>query len=171
MAFFDLSYALMQWQAVGIFDILLPFMLIFAIIYAILQKTKLFGARAGIDVIVSMVIAFMAIINPFVNDLMKILLQNMVIAILVIVAIMLIFGLLFGAKKPKAWNFFALTTGLIVLIWLIGRIADYYELYYPGTMIFSAMWWQGNLPWIIPVLLIAIFAIVVISSGKEKVQG
>jgi len=168
MAIFDLNYALMQWQSIGIFDVMIPFMLLFAIFYAILQKTRLFGARSGIDAIVSMAIAFMAILNPFVNDIMKIVLQNMVIAILVIVAIMLMFGLLLGPKKPKAWIFFAGIVGIMALVWLLGRVADYYEMYYPGTMLFSTIWWSNNLPWIIPVLVILIFAIVVISSGKDK---
>jgi len=171
MAIFDLNYALMQWQSIGIFDIMLPFMLLFAIFYAIFQKTKLFGAKPGIDAIVSMAIAFMAIINPFVNEIIKIVLQNMVIAILVIVAMMLMFGLLLGPKKPKSWIFFAGIVGIMALVWLLGRVADYYEMYYPGTAIFSTMWWNNNLPWIIPILIILIFAVVVISSGSEKKTG
>jgi hypothetical protein len=81
---------------------------------------------------------------------------------------MLLFGLILGAKKPKAWNFFGWITGAIIALWLVGRVADYYELYYPGTMLFSTMWWNDNLPWMIPLLLIIIFAIIVISSGGEK---
>ena len=168
VGFFDISYSLQQWQAIGIFDILIPFFLIFAIIFAILQKTQIFQGRKAIDTIVAFCFSALALINPFVADLMKVVLQNTVIAVLIMVAIMLVFGLILGAHKPKAWNFFGWIIGAIIALWLVGRVADYYELYYPGTMLFSTMWWNNNLPWMIPVLLIVIFAIVIISSGGEK---
>lgn len=168
VSFFDLSYSLQQWQTIGIFDIMIPFFLIFAILFAILQKTQIFQGRKAIDTIVALSFSALAILNPFVTDLMKIVLENTVIAVLIMVAIMLIFGLILGSHKPKAWNFFGWIIGVIIAIWLIGRVADYYELYYPGTALFSTMWWSNNLPWMIPILLIVIFAIVIISSGGEN---
>ena len=166
--FFDFNSAIQQWQAIGIFDVMLPFILIFAIIFAILQKTKILSGRKGIDVIVAMAIGFIAIVNPYVSQLMKVLLENTVVAVLIIVAVMLLLGLVWGGKKPPVWNYIGAFIGLAVFVWVLGRVADYYQMYYPGTIIFSAIWWQGNLPWIIPLLIIAIFAIVVITSGGEK---
>jgi len=169
--FFDFNYVFQQWQSIGIFDVFLPFCLIFTILFAILQKTQIFQARKGIDMVVAMAIAAMVMINPFVADIMKIVLQNTVIAILVVVALMLLMGLAFGSNKPKIWKFVGYMIGLVFIVWLLGRVADYYELYYPGTMLFSTMWWQQNLPWIVPILIIIIFAIIVISSGSDKPKG
>jgi hypothetical protein len=166
--FFDFNSAIQQWQAIGIFDVMLPFILIFAIIFAILQKTKILSGRKGIDAIVAMAIGFIAIVNPYVSQLMKVLLENTVVAVLIIVAVMLLLGLVWGAKKPPVWNYLGAFIGLAVFVWVLGRVADYYQMYYPGTVIFSSIWWQGNLPWIIPLLIIVIFAIVVITSGGEK---
>jgi hypothetical protein len=168
VGFFDISYSLQQWQAIGIFDILIPFFLIFAIIFAILQKTQLFKSGKAVDAIVAMSFAVLALLNPFVTELMKIILQNTVIAVLIMVSLMLIFGLMLGSKKPAAWNFFSWIIGAIIAVWLLGRVADYYELYTPGTTLFSTNWWNSNLPWIIPVLLIVVFAIIIISSGGES---
>lgn len=161
----------MQWEAIGIFDVMLPFFLIFTIIFAILQKTKIFGARKGIDVIIAMTISALTILNPFVNDILKIILQNAVIAILIIIALMLLLGLIWGAKRPEIWTYIGGMIGLVIFVWILGRVADYYEMYYPGTIIFSRVWWENNLPWIIPLLIIIIFAIVVISSSKERPSG
>ena len=168
VGFFDITYSLQQWQAIGIFDVLLPFILLFAIIFAILQKTKALGGRNGIDAVVAMAIGFFVIINPFVNEVLKVILSNMAIAIIVLVALMLLLGLVWGKQKMKVWNFIGGFIGLAIFIWILGRVADYYEMYYPGTMIFSQMWWAENLPWIIPLLIILIFAIIVISSGGEE---
>jgi hypothetical protein len=168
---FDFNYVIQQWQAIGIFDVLLPFILLFAIIFAILQKTKVLGGRNGIDAVVAMAIGFFVIINPFVNEILKVILANTAIAIIVIVALMLILGLVWGGQKMKAWNFIGGIIGLAIFVWILGRVADYYEMYYPGTVVFSQMWWAENLPWIIPLLIILIFAIIVISSGGEKKTG
>jgi hypothetical protein len=169
MAYFlDFSYAIMQWESIGLFDVMLPFLLIFTIIFAILQKTKIFQARTGIDAIVALAMGFLAILNPFVTDIMKIVLENTVIAILVLVALMLLMGLLIGANKPKIWRFIGLIIGFAFFVWILGRVADYYEMRFPGTMIFSSNWWANNMPWMIPIFIIIIFAIVVISSGGEK---
>ena len=165
--FFDFNSAIQQWQAIGIFDVMLPFILIFAIIFAILQKTKILSGRKGIDAIVAMAIGFIAIINPYVSQLMRVLLENTVVAVLIIVAAMLLLGLVWGGKKPPVWNFVGAFIGLAVFVWVLGRVADYYQMYSPGTIIFSSIWWENNLPWIIPILVIVIFAIVIISSGKE----
>ena len=163
--FFDFAYSLQQLESVGFFDVMLPFMLVFAILYAILQKTKMFGARPGIDAIVAMAISFLAIINPFVSEIMNVILENTVIAVLIIVALMLLLGLVWGGKAMKGWKFIGMIIGLVVFVWILGRVADYYQLYYPGTVVFSTLWWASNLTWIIPILVIIIFAIVIISSG------
>jgi hypothetical protein len=171
VSFFDFRYALQQWETIGLFDVFLPFLLIFTIIFAILQKTKIFQARKGIDAIVAMALSFIVILNPFVTDIMKVILQNTVIAIMIIVALMLIMGLILGAKKPKHWNFLGLIIGFVFFIWILGRIADYYEMYNAGTMLFSSNWWAINMPWMIPIFIIIIFAIIVISSGSERKEG
>jgi hypothetical protein len=166
--FFDFAYSLQQWQAIGIFDVIIPFMLIFAIVYAILQKTGILGKRPGIDAIVSMAISFIAIINPFVTQGMKIILENTVVAILIVVALMLLLGLVWGAQRPEAWTLIGGIIGIVVFVWIFGRIADYYQMYSPGTVLFSSIWWENNLPWLIPLIFIVIFALVIISSGKDR---
>jgi len=168
MAIFDLRYALQQWESIGIFDVLLPFMLIFAIIFAVLQKTKILKGIKGIDAIVAMSIAFLAIINPAINGIMKVALENTVIVIIVAISLMLLLGLIWGEKRPEAWTFIGGIIAFIVFIWILGRVADYYQIWYPGTMIFSTEWWANNAPWIVPIVIIIIFAIIIIASGGEK---
>ena len=168
VAMFDFRYAIQQWQAMGIFDVMLPFFLIFTIVYAILQKTGALGKRQGIDAIISMVIAFFAITNTFVVEMLKIILQNTSIAIIVIVALLLVMGLVWGENRPKWWTFIGLFIGLAIFVWILGRVADYYQMYFPGTAIFSQIWWSENMVWIIPILVIVIFGIIVVASGSKK---
>ena len=168
MVVFDFQYALQQWESIGVFDVLIPFILIFTIIFAILQKTKILKGVKGVDAIVSMSIAFLAIINPAINGIMRSALEHTTIVIIVVISLMLLLGLIWGEQRPKAWNFIGGIIGFLFFIWILGRVADYYQMYYPGTMIFSSIWWTNNAPWIVPLIIIIIFAIIVISSGGEK---
>ena len=55
-------YSLMDWfEGAGGFDIILPFLLIFTITFAILQKIKLFGEKRNIDMMVLLSIYLMII--------------------------------------------------------------------------------------------------------------
>ncbi|MFH2028106.1 MAG: hypothetical protein ABIJ08_03135 [Nanoarchaeota archaeon] len=46
----------------GLTDILLPFLLIFAIVFAILQKTKILGEKKNINVIVALVMGLLVVV-------------------------------------------------------------------------------------------------------------
>lgn len=48
-------------QQMGFFDVLLPFLLIFAIVYGILEKVKLFEDRADINAVIAFVIGMIVI--------------------------------------------------------------------------------------------------------------
>ena len=43
----DLASILNNWNQMGMFSIVFPFLIIFAIVFAILQKTKIFGDSAN----------------------------------------------------------------------------------------------------------------------------
>ena len=63
MSLYDIVSSL---ESIGAFDIALPFVLIFTISFAVLQKIQLFGSgKKNIDMIVSLVLAFLAIRNIF----------------------------------------------------------------------------------------------------------
>ena len=45
---FNIYDLLNQWESIGVFDYLLPFLLIFAVVFAILETTKVLGEQKGI---------------------------------------------------------------------------------------------------------------------------
>ena len=59
MAFEDLIFAL---DNLGVADILLPFILIFTIVFAAMQKTKILGEKKQFHVVVALVIALSVVI-------------------------------------------------------------------------------------------------------------
>ena len=97
----------------GISDVLLPFILIFTIVFAVMQKTKLLGdGRKNFNVIIALVMA-LAVVIPHVLgkypsgsdvvDIMNNALPNVSIILVAILMVMIILGL-FGANIRLAGN-------------------------------------------------------------------
>ena len=102
-------------DAWGLTDVLLPFLLIFAVMFAILQKTKIFGDRRNTNTIVALVIGLLVVIPhvtgvyPTGYDVVEILnsalpsVSLVVIAVIMLLVLIGIFGgeaNLFGMAAP-----------------------------------------------------------------------
>ena len=57
---------LSQWEQLGVFTYVLPFLLIFALIFGILQKVKIFQESKGINAVIAVSTALMALQFNFV---------------------------------------------------------------------------------------------------------
>ncbi len=49
-------------QAYGILDFLLPFILVFTIVYAVMQKTKILGDKKNFNVIIALVLGLLFVV-------------------------------------------------------------------------------------------------------------
>ncbi len=80
------------------FDVIFPVILIFALVFAILQKTKIVGDSLGINSIIAVSIAFMALLSDNVIQVVKFIVPWFTIAIIFFLLIILVFQV-FGAKE------------------------------------------------------------------------
>ena len=162
-------------QQVGVADVLLPFILIFTVIFAILEKIKVLGEKSKrFNVIIALVIAlavvFQHILYPSRNDVVNLLSRVFPTTAIFIIATLMIFLLLglFGAKP--GWTKGAGGWLSIIAILVVGGIFTY-----------AAGWWgRGNLPnwlsWlqdpgtIVLIVIILVFIIVIgyITGGDEE---
>ena len=165
--FFDFNSVMQQWQSIGLFDIILPIILIFTIIYAILQRTKILGGNKSIDTILALVIAFFSIINGDVSRFLIPLFSNAVLGISIILVFLLIAGLIMP-KTPYEWTGITLIGGIAIFFWVLSRAADYFG----GLIIFSSQWWLNNSWWTVPLILFGILMAFVVNSEtpEEKNQ-
>jgi hypothetical protein len=154
-------------------DFLLPLLLIWFIVFAILEKTKLFGSeKKQLNALTSLVIAliFVGAVYP------KIIVSNLIlflgIALSAIFVIMLLWGFVYGDEKegfkPEKWMKWTLGIGLGVaflfaLIWAAGD------------------WWEGILSFlrsttgkaittnvIFVLTIIVALAVVLMPRGEKK---
>ena len=137
MNFPDMIRTLEQY---GISDVLLPFILIFTIVFAVMQKTKLLGeGRKNFNVIVALVMALGVVIPHVLGrypaggdvvDIMNNALPNVSIILVAILMVMIIVGL-FGANIKIAGTtmggWFTLISLILVGI-IFGNAAGWFDI-------------------------------------------
>ncbi len=98
------------------FSFIFPFIFVWALIFAILQKTKITNGSTGIDATIAVVIAFMSILSDAVTQMINFMIPWFTVAIIFFVLLLLIFQL-FGAKESDILA--ALKTPDNSVIWVI----------------------------------------------------
>jgi|SRR3989344_932321 len=100
----------------GVYDVLLPFLLIFSIIFAILEKTKILGeSKTNINVVVSVVIGLLLIVQRGIVEIINIFLPRVSLIIVVILMALLVISMVAG-KEFKGLKGTTLGIAIIVII-------------------------------------------------------
>lgn len=161
----------------GLSDVILPFILIFTVTFAVLQKAKIFGEEKRYNTIVSLVLALGVVIPhslgyyPYGTDVVEILnnaLPNVSLVLVMIVMFLLLLGVM-GAEPTWGGggfgSFLMLVAGFLVVV-IFGSAAG---------------WWQntGFLYWLndpdvqAAVLVIAVFGLIIyfVTKSDDKSSG
>ncbi len=176
--------AIRRLEELGISDVLLPFILIFTIIFAVMQRTKILGENKKFHGMTALVFALAVVIphvtNSYPNpkyDVVNIInsaLPNVSVIVIAIVAVLILLGV-FGIKFPIGGNSKSI---LASVLWILSF----------GTIIFifgsSAGWGWWKVPRVFNFLLdkdtqallliILVFGLIVayvMGDDKEKEKG
>jgi len=165
---------LAQWQQAGVFSYMIPFLLIFALVFGILSKINLFGSKkdaAGtgtenraINAIISLSVAFMSLQFDFVSVFFSEVFPRMGVALGIILVILVVGGLFIDPKNK------GFMIGLMVVAMLIAGAVIIYAIQALGwtTNFFYNSWWMVNNSWIIPTVVLIIFVAVIVIGAKPK---
>src|SRR3989344_1405266 len=115
---------------IGVFQFYLPFLIVFAIIYGLLQKVEIFGPKGKpINIIVSLVIAgFVLVYVPIGITFSQFLTNfagNTIVVIITLIAVVLFVSLIssgFGFKMDDFGKTFTKGPGLVALLLLIALV-------------------------------------------------
>ena len=157
-------------ESYGLTDALLPFLLIFTILFAMLQKTKILGGgKKNFNVMVAFIIAAMVVIPhithsyPGQYDLVQILnqaLPDVSIVVVAVVMALLLIGLFGGEAK---WMGGSLSGGVAlvafgIIIYFFGGAAGWWRN-------ITVNWWGQDTMTLVIVILV--FAIIIWYVTKE----
>ena len=114
----------------GFFDVVIPFLLFFVIIFAILEKSKILGKdKSNVNLIVALSVAFLTVATNKVVSLITQVLPNMILILVLLVMFVMILGLFFKeeelefSEKHKGWfKFFMFMVFLFMIIFVLQAI-------------------------------------------------
>jgi hypothetical protein len=155
----SIGQILTQWEVWGVFDLLLPFLLIFAVVFGVLSSTNWVGSNKGVHVIVSLVIGLLALRLGYVQIFFTELFPRLGVGLAVILALVILVGLFIPDDETRYWAWGIAVVG--VIIWIIAVFGSFsgFGWYYI---------WEDYAGLVIgAVLLIGIIVAVVAAKGRE----
>ena len=173
----------------GLFDVVLPFLLVFTMVFAILEKTRVLGTeeiggkqvpRKNLNTMVAFVVGMLVIAANKVVDAINSALPNIVLLIVILVSFLMLVGSLYKtgemesfSEKHSGWTLFFMIVIFIIIILIfagsikktpnqsyLNYIVEYAIENFTGTIVTSVLF--------LAVALGAIFYIVGIGGGKKK---
>ena len=111
----------------GVYDVILPFLLVFTIIFAILEKTKIFGVdkvsgqdmgKKNINAMVAFVIGFLVIASTKLVGVINEVMANVVLLVILGVCFLLLIGVFFGDKEFTLEKFPTWSKLLMILMFI-----------------------------------------------------
>jgi len=149
---------------------LLPFALIFTLVFAILQKTKLLGEdKKQIDAIVGLLVGLFLIAFPAARDIVVKLMPFLAVCVAILLVFMLLYGFVSGKKEgdilSKGWKYAFYALIAISLIIALIVITGYWDTL--TNYLFNDA--TGSQIWINALVIIVIAgAIIAVLSDKGK---
>jgi len=108
---------------------ILPFLLVFFIVFAILQKTKILGGVQQTNALVAFVLGLIVVGVAYPKDVIENLILFMVVALVVLFVVLILWGFLVGKEpeltslpKPVQWiaGIFLVIVVIVVVLWATG---------------------------------------------------
>jgi peptidoglycan/LPS O-acetylase OafA/YrhL len=150
---------LSKWEEAGLFSYLLPFLIIFAMIFGILTKMKIFKESKAVNAIIALAVALMALQFGFVTDFFSQIFPRLGVGLAIILGVLIVTGL-FADKDSNVINYVLLGIGVITIAIVIVQSA--------GALGWSSgQWWQDNWQLVVGAIVIFILVAIVIGSNPN----
>ena len=163
----DFRTVIMALESYGLMDVLLPFLLIFTIVFATLQKTMVLGkGKKNFNAIVSLVFGLMVVIPHVLNwyppeaDAVSILnraLPDISLLIVGLIMVLILIGLLGGEAKWLGGSLsgWIAIIAFIIVIYIFGVAAKWFETW-PNWL-----WWLQDPDTQALVIMILVFGVII----------
>jgi hypothetical protein len=123
----------------GVYDVLLPFLLVFTIVFAILEKTRVLGtdkvgdehwSKKNLNAMVAFVVAFLVIASTSLVRVINEFLANIVLLIILVIAFLMLVGIFMGTgestlEKYPGWMSFFMVILFIGIVLILLEALDW----------------------------------------------
>lgn len=155
---------LFQMEQAGFFAYVLPFLLIFALVFGILTRTQIFKDNKAINGVIALVVGLLSLQFDFVPIFFSEIFPRLGIGLAIILALLILAGLFFDPKN-KLVNYSLLAVGVIIFLVVLIQTAGWVG-WTSGFLLYD------NWPRIIMIIIvIALLAFVINSMGPKKIKS
>jgi len=149
----DITAVLNQWGQWGVFSYLFPFLIIFSIVFAILQKTKLFGDAKqdgqknvnGINAIIAVSVAFISLLNDYVSTFFATIFPRFGIALAIFLVLLILIGFFIkpdaNGKYPGSISWVGWVLGIGIVLWAWSEWSDIFGGGFEFTSFLNDYFW------------------------------
>jgi hypothetical protein len=149
-----------KWEQAGFFSYLLPFLLIFALVFGILTRTQIFKDNKMVNGIIALSVSLMSLQFDFVPTFFAQIFPRVGVGLAIILGILIIVGL-FIDSKSNVINYILLGIGVIIIGLIVIQSA--------GALGWSSgEWWSENWQMVIGAIFLLILVGVIIGSGSKS---
>lgn len=112
---------------IGVYDVILPFLLVFTIMFAILEKTKILGTekiegkeitKKNLNSMVAFVVSFLVIASTKLVAVINETMANVVLLLILAISFMLLVGVFFGSKEFTLESYPGWTKFFMILMFI-----------------------------------------------------
>ncbi len=163
----DIGNLLATAEQAGVFSYVLPFLLIFAIVFGILSRVNIFGENKGLNAVIALVVGLLSLQFQLVPLFFSQIFPNLGVGLSVILIMLILLGLFMPADKPNSMNYILLSVAAIVFVIIVANSfssTGYYG--FSDIMYFIYAHLSGIV--ITLIVLIAIGAVIGSSGPKAK---
>lgn len=155
-----------SWARMDIFAYVLPFLLIFAMVFGILNKSNIFGADAkGVNVIIALALGLLSLVGGFVPDFFQTMIPNLAVGLSILLAAIILMGLFMAdTANAKYINVGLILVGVIIFIFVM------YSSFSDSYNSLGNLWDQYGSALVTLLILIGIVAMIVF-WGKQPGKG
>jgi len=148
----------------GLFKYVLPFLLIFALVYGILSNMKVLGENKGVHVVIAVALGLLSLYGDYLPNFVESFAPNLAIGLSILLAAIILFGIFLTGTEDDSkikwikYILFAVAAAVFV-------VAGYDAL---NDSNFSGSWaWQEYAPAAIVLIIIVVLVALVVNSGKK----
>ncbi|MCK4589784.1 MAG: hypothetical protein KAT77_05030 [Nanoarchaeota archaeon] len=173
----ELTSLITSLQYYGIFDVVLPFLLIFTLIFAVLQRIKLFGDyKKSINVVIALIMAILTVVPHVTGNypgnydpivIINVLLPSVSVLAVVIILVLFLWGMFGGEWSGSSLPGIVMLVILLIVGYIFGATVGWWQ---APSQTFGG-WWGGNLSNLIIIILVFGLIVWFITSGDKKTPG
>lgn len=146
-------------EQAGFFSYVLPFLLIFAIIYGILNTMKIFENKNGINAIISLAVSLMALQTGLVSEFFNEITPLIGIGLVILLGVLIFLGFLAPKESWVIYSIFAIA--VLVFFNILLNVAE------SMNSPWINLWYQYK-PVVIGGIVIGLIILIIVNAGKDK---